>query len=479
MSNRSPTIERADSIWLPIFQSGSFQPCSRPLGLPIHPTGTASDTSARAALAQSMSFCTVGAPLSPIAPTISPSTLMGNPPPHAAIRASVGMPAKSDGSPWIKLKRSCVETPNKAVYALFCAISMQRIGAPSIRLKALRLPPSSRIATFSLTSSALAFATAASTIFWASSEEILCFFITLAIGYLPPLGIYCVLIVSALRAFQTAFSVLQNQPRRDSKRDFACVGSGNHSAIHVQIGPGYVRGLRTGDKCHQRGDLINVPIAVECCEGLLRNRPIARGWIRIRVDRSRLDIVDGDAPAPYLSGQSLSEHLDRSLCGRVGHEAGRRATLPSGRADRDDATAALHVLERRLRRDEYAADVDVNQAVQLLQRGLLEPLGNSRAGIVHKDVEPAECRHSLFDRGFDSVSISGFRLNCDRLLASAFNLLDDRRGRIGTFRVRDGHVRSVRSQTLGDCSTNAARATRNECNLSFQVLRHCFSPSSF
>src|SRR6202166_2389359 len=302
------------------------------------------------------------------------------------------------------------------------------------------------------------------------------FFITLAIGYLPPLGIYCVLIVSALRAFQTAFFVLQNQPRRDSQRDFACVGSGNHSAIHVQIGPGYVRGLRTGDKCHQRCALINVHIAVEGWEGLLRYRPIARGWIRIRVDRSRLDIVDGDAPAPYLSGQSLREHLDRSLCGRVGHKAGRQCTLAYGRADRDDATAALHVLERRLRRDEYAADVDVNQAVQLLQRGLLEPLGNSRAGIVHKDVEPAECRHSLFDRGFDSVSISGFRLNCDRLLASAFNLLDDRLGRVSTLRVCDGHVRSVRGQTLGDCSTNAARATRNECNLSLQALRHCFSP---
>src|ERR1700730_7934990 len=36
----------------------------------------------------------------------------------------------------------------------------QRIGAPSIRLKALRLPPSSRIATFSVTPSSLAFATA-------------------------------------------------------------------------------------------------------------------------------------------------------------------------------------------------------------------------------------------------------------------------------------------------------------------------------
>src|ERR1700736_2153876 len=154
------------------------------------PPGTASDTSARAALAQSTSFCTVGAPLTPIAPTISPSTLMGNPPPHAATRSSVGRPAKSDGSPWIKLKKSCVETPKRAVYALFCAISTVGIEAPSIRLNALRLPPSSRIATFSLTPISVAFATALSTIFCASSEEMLYFFTTLAIGHLPSLDMY-------------------------------------------------------------------------------------------------------------------------------------------------------------------------------------------------------------------------------------------------------------------------------------------------
>src|ERR1700687_2878012 len=74
----------------------------------ITQSALASGTTARAALAQSTSFCTVGAPLRPIAPTISPSTLMGNHPPHAATRASAGMPAKSDGSPWIKLKKSCV-----------------------------------------------------------------------------------------------------------------------------------------------------------------------------------------------------------------------------------------------------------------------------------------------------------------------------------------------------------------------------------
>src|SRR5258708_924864 len=161
----------------------------------LQSTGTASDTSARAARAQSTSFCTVGAPLNPIAPTTSPFTLMGNPPPHAATRGSVGMPAKSDGSPWIKSKKSCVETPNRAVYALFLAISMVGTEAPSIRLKALRLPPSSRIATFSLTPSSVALATAAFTIFCASSEEILCFFTTLAIGHLPPLEMYSVLIL--------------------------------------------------------------------------------------------------------------------------------------------------------------------------------------------------------------------------------------------------------------------------------------------
>src|SRR5882762_8502479 len=162
---------------------------------PYYSFGTASGTSARAALAHSTSFCTVGAPLSPIAPTTSPFTLMGNPPPHAATRESVGMPAKSDGSPLIKSKKSCVETPNRAVYAFFCAISMVGIEAPSIRLKALRLPPSSRIATFSVTPSSVALATAAFTIFCASSEEILCFFTTLAIGHLPPLDMYSVLIL--------------------------------------------------------------------------------------------------------------------------------------------------------------------------------------------------------------------------------------------------------------------------------------------
>src|SRR5207245_8989751 len=107
----------------------------------------------------------------------------------------VGRQDESDRSRLMKFETSCVETPNRRVYALFCASSMVGIGAPSSRLSALRLPPSSRIVTFSLTPSSLAFATAAFIIFCASSEEILCFFTTFAIGHLPPFDIYCVLII--------------------------------------------------------------------------------------------------------------------------------------------------------------------------------------------------------------------------------------------------------------------------------------------
>src|SRR5207302_2240038 len=45
---------------------------------------------------------------------------------------------------------------------------------------------------------------------------------------------------------------------------------------------------------------VDMPVAVEGCDGLLRHRPIARRGIQVRVDRTRLDVVDRDAPASYL-----------------------------------------------------------------------------------------------------------------------------------------------------------------------------------
>jgi len=57
--------------------------------------------------------------------------------------------------------------------------------------------------------------------------------------------------------------------------------------------------------------------------------------------------VDRDAPAPDLSGQALSKHLDGFLGGRVWHQAGRQNTLAQARADHDNATATLMYFVRR------------------------------------------------------------------------------------------------------------------------------------
>jgi hypothetical protein len=134
------------------------------------------------------------------------------------------------------------------------------------------------------------------------------------------------------------------------------------------------------------------------------------------------------------------------------------------------------VLQRGLRRDEYSTDIDGNHAIHLFQCRLLERFRNGCAGIVHKHIEPAKGRDSFFDCGFDGVGIGGVRLNRDRPSAGAFNFLDERRGRVGTFRVGDGHVCSVRGQALCDCRPNTTRTASNECNLSFKFPGHWLAP---
>src|SRR6266404_4530792 len=148
-----------------------------------------------------------------------------------------------------------------------------------------------------------------------------------------------------------------------------------------------------------------MPVAVERRGGLLWYRPLARGGVQLRVDRTWLHVVDRDVPVRDFSGQRLSKYLYGSLRGRVGHKPGHQDTLTHRRTNHDDATTIIHVLQRRLRRDEYTAEIDVDDAIHLFQRRLLESLRNSRTSIVHKHIKSAEGRDGLFDRGFDSAGI--------------------------------------------------------------------------
>jgi hypothetical protein len=101
------------------------------------------------------------------------------------------------------------------------------------------------------------------------------------------------------------------------------------------------------------------------------------------------------------------------------------------------------MLECRLRRDKDAAEVDVDHQVHLFERGFLERLGNSSAGVVDQHVQLAEGGDGLCDGGLDGGGIGGIGLNCDRLLASDFDCLYDRGCGVGALGVGDGYFGAV------------------------------------
>src|SRR5277367_906411 len=133
---------------------------------------------------------------------------------------------------------------------------MERIGAPSIRQKALRLPPSSRTATFSATPSFPAFATASSTIFCASSEEILCFVITFAIGLLPPLEMH-----RALIGYGSQHRILARS--RSMQRVWELISASGFTAIDIEDMAGDERSFVRRDEYDRVGKLLGAAEAAD------------------------------------------------------------------------------------------------------------------------------------------------------------------------------------------------------------------------
>jgi hypothetical protein len=74
--------------------------------------------------------------------------------------------------------------------------------------------------------------------------------------------------------------------------------SGIGATVDGQARARDVGGFRPGHERHQRSNLIHMPIAFERCVGDLGCCPIARRGIQIRIDGTRLNIVDRDARLP-------------------------------------------------------------------------------------------------------------------------------------------------------------------------------------
>jgi len=96
---------------------------------------------------------------------------------------------------------------------------------------------------------------------------------------------------------------------------------------------------------------------------------------------------------------------------RVQGQAGGGDAVGQRAADRDDPAALAHLPGGSLAGDEDRPHIDGPQPVGLLDRRFLEGAAGEHPGVVDQDVEPAQLRRGLLDRGDDGAGIGAVRLD--------------------------------------------------------------------
>jgi hypothetical protein len=110
------------------------------------------------------------------------------------------------------------------------------------------------------------------------------------------------------------------------------------------------------------------------------------------VSSDRAECVQRDPSISDFSRQTLGEHLDGTFRRRLGNQPRRHHAFSDAGAYIDYPTAVLDMLEGLKSSDERAAQVDIDGAIQLLKRCVLEWLGNGLARIVDEHIKPPEPR---------------------------------------------------------------------------------------
>jgi hypothetical protein len=119
----------------------------------------------------------------------------------------------------------------------------------------------------------------------------------------------------------------------------------------------------------------------------------------------------------------------------------------------------------------------VQQGVDVFHARVHERPHPRDAGVVHQDVEAAECLHGLLHRTFhgDGIGAVGLDRHCAATLVLEF-LHQRCRAVRGAF-VGDGDVGALVGERAGDAGADPSRAARDECALSSQFVGHPGSPA--
>src|SRR4051812_9343786 len=115
--------------------------------------------------------------------------------------------------------------------------------------------------------------------------------------------------------------------------------SGVISAVDVDAGPGDERRPLACEEGDRRADFFGTAVASEGSSRLLHFSERAVGRIHLRIDRTRLNDIDGNAFGPEVSRPAAGVRGDGGLRRRVVGDAGPWRRAGGAGADRDDATA--------------------------------------------------------------------------------------------------------------------------------------------
>ena len=148
------------------------------------------------------------------------------------------------------------------------------------------------------------------------------------------------------------------------------------------------------------------------CRPSVKSRPrVGPGEARhVGLDNARRDGVDADAALTERGGEVLHQRVDGPLRRGIGDERADRG-VRGERRQQHDAAAIAQDRQQLLHQEERRADVDGEQAVEVLDRGVLDRGILRDAGVGDEDVQPVA--DDAADLGGQLCGPSGAAMSAD------------------------------------------------------------------
>ena len=169
-------------------------------------------------------------------------------------------------------------------------------------------------------------------------------------------------------------------------------------------------------------------------------------------------------------GEIFHQRIDGALGAGIGRQRADRGARAERRQEHD-AAAVAHDRQQLLHQEIRRADVDGEQAVEVLDRHGLERRRVRNPGIGHEDVEPAADDQVAHLRGEDMGAVGRGEIGGDRVGAAAggADLIDHRFGFVGIAAVMDDDAGAGGGERQRGGAAHAARGAGHEGGLVGEV----------